>query len=67
MQMIWWKREGICLIFCTAKLLTSVYSTLYAYVEFRRMQPVDYKLFQGADLVCTMELLAEKAESNSFS
>ena len=24
-------------------------------------------LFQAADLICTMELLAEKAESNSFS
>lgn len=49
------------------KILTSVFSTLYAHVEFRRVQPVDYKLFQVADLVCTMELLAEKAESNSFS
>jgi len=36
-------------------------------VEFRRVQPVDYKLFQVADLVCTMELLVEKAESNSLS
>lgn len=49
------------------KILTSVFSTLYAHVEFRRVQPVDYKLFQVADMVCTMELLAEKAESNSFS
>ena len=44
-----------------------MFSTLYAHVEFRRVQPVDYKLFQVADLVCTMELLAEKAEGNSFS
>lgn len=49
------------------KILTFVFSTLDAHVEFRRVQPVDYKLFQVADLVCTMELLAEKAESNSFS
>ena len=33
------------------KILTSVFNTLYAHV----------------DLICTMELLAEKAESNSFS
>ena len=31
------------------------------------MKPVDYKLFQIADLICTMELLAEKADTNSFS
>jgi hypothetical protein len=49
------------------KVLTSVFSTLYAHVEFRRVQPVDYKLFQVADLVCTMELLAEKAENNNLS
>lgn len=49
------------------KILTSVFSTLYAHIEFRRVQPVDYKLFQVADLVCTMELLAKKAEDNHFS
>ena len=49
------------------KILTSVFNTLYAHVEFRKVKPVDYKLFQAADLICTMELLAEKAESNSFS
>lgn len=49
------------------KILTSVFSTLYTHVEFRKVKPVDYKLFQVADLICTMELLAEKAESNSFT
>ena len=49
------------------KILTSVFNTLYAHVEFRKVKPVDYKLFQAADLICTMELLAEKADSNSFS
>lgn len=49
------------------KILTSVFNTLYAHVEFRKVKPVDYKLFQAADLICMMELLAEKAESNSFS
>lgn len=48
------------------KILTSVFNTLYAYVEFRKVKPIDYKLFQAADLIW-MELLAEKAESNSFS
>ena len=49
------------------KILTSVFSTLYTHVEFRRVNPVDYKLFQVADLICTMELLSEKAASNAFS
>ncbi len=49
------------------KILTSVFSTLYTHVEFRKVKPIDYKLFQIADLICTMELLAEKAESNSFT
>ena len=49
------------------KILTSVFSTLYTHVEFRKVKPVDYKLFQVADLICTMELLAEKAENNSFT
>lgn len=49
------------------KILTSVFSTLYTHVEFRKAKPVDYKLFQIADLICTMELLAEKAETNSFT
>ena len=49
------------------KILTSVFSTLYTHVEFRKVRPVDYKLFQVADLICTMELLEEKSTSNSFS
>jgi hypothetical protein len=49
------------------KILTSVFSTLYAHVEFRKVKPSDYKLFQVADLICTLELLSEKAGTNSFS
>ncbi|MDD6488502.1 MAG: DUF3800 domain-containing protein [Clostridia bacterium] len=49
------------------KILSSVFNVLYADVEFRKVQPVDYKLFQVADMVCTLELLSLKADSNSFS
>ena len=49
------------------RILTSVFSTLYAHVDFRKVKPVDYRLFQVADLVCTMELLEEKADANSFT
>ena len=49
------------------KILTSVFSSLYTHVEFRKVKPVDYKLFQIADLVCTMELLSEKADNHTFT
>lgn len=49
------------------KILSSVFNALYTHVEFRKVKPVDYKLFQVADLICTMELLAEKADTNSFT
>lgn len=49
------------------KILTSVFSTLFSNVEFRKVSPVDYKLFQAADLICTAELLCEKANDNSFT
>lgn len=49
------------------KIITSVFNSFYSHVEFRKVKPVDYKLFQVADLLCTMELLKLKAEMNSFS
>lgn len=49
------------------KILTSLFNALLSNVEFRRVKPSDYKLFQVADLVCTLELLIEKAETTSFS
>lgn len=49
------------------KIITSVFSTLFSDVEFRRVQPVEYKLFQVADLICTLELVFKKAQNNSFS
>lgn len=48
------------------KILSSVFNILYTDVAFRKVKLVDYKLFQVADLVCTMELLSEKAENRSF-
>ena len=33
----------------------------------RRVRPVNYKLFQVADLICTMEMLEDKADHNGFS
>lgn len=49
------------------KILTSVSTLLFSSVQFRKVKPVDYKLFQVADLICTIELLSKKADSNSFT
>lgn len=40
------------------KILTSIFYSLFSNVEFRKVRPKDYKLFQVADLVCAMEPLA---------
>ena len=48
-------------------MLTSVFNTLFTNVEMRRVRPVNYKLFQVADLICTMEMLEDKADHNGFS
>lgn len=49
------------------RILISVFSTLSVCVVFNKVKPAEYRLFQVADLICTMELLAEKAGSNSFT
>ena len=49
------------------RVLKKVFGNLYIDAEFRRVKPSDYKLFQVADLMCTLELLSLKADSGSFS
>lgn len=39
------------------QLLAATFSTLVPEVEFRKVVPKDYKLFQVADLVCTLKLI----------
>ncbi len=50
-----------------SQILTTVFSVLITMVEFRKVQPSDYKLFQVADLICTWELLALKAKTCDFT
>ena len=45
------------------KILASVFTTLLDNVEFRKVLPVNYRLFQVADLICTIKLL-ELKQSN---
>lgn len=49
------------------KMLASVFSALLPRIEFKRVMPVDYKLFQVADLMCTMHLIKLKLESEGLS
>lgn len=50
-----------------SKLISSVMNSLLPNTEFRRVMPEKYKLFQVADLVCSMELVRLKLENNLLS
>lgn len=49
------------------KIVTTLFSAVFSNVEFRKVAPVDYKLFQVADLICSIELLSFKSENIGFS
>lgn len=49
------------------KIITSVFNTFCSNVDFRKVLPVDYKLFQIADLICSLELLSLKADAKTFT
>lgn len=49
------------------KIIISVFNTLFPNVEMRKVKPSDYRLFQVADLICTLELTNDKAERNALS
>ena len=50
-----------------SKILSSVFNAMLPEVEFRRVVPSEYKLFQVADLLCTMYLTRLKADENQLS
>ena len=49
------------------KILSSVFNALLPNVEFRRVLPKDYKLFQVADMLCSLSLVELKIRSDAFS
>ena len=49
------------------KILSSVFNVLLDNVEFRKVIPADYRLFQVADLICTLQLLELKLENHILS
>ena len=50
-----------------SKMLSSVFNALLPNPVFRKVMPVEYKLFQAADLLCTIELVKLKIKNNMFS
>ena len=49
------------------RILNSVLSANISHYDVRRVLPKDYKLFQAADLICTLKLLSLKCEHNELS
>lgn len=49
------------------KILASVFHALLDNVEFRKVLPAEYRLFQVADLVCTLKLIELKMNKHQLS
>ena len=49
------------------RILNITFNSLFTDVEVRQIQPADYRLFQVADLICTLELIDSKIPFGSFS
>jgi len=50
-----------------AKILVTAFNTALGNVKFKKVIPANYKLFQAADMFCTLELLAEKIERKTLT
>ena len=50
-----------------SRLLASVFSVLLPQFEVKRVTPSDYRLFQAADMFCSMELIRLKLESSAIT
>ncbi len=49
------------------RILVAIFNTLFSNVEFRRIDPSEYRLQQVADLICTLELTKLKFDANMQS
>lgn len=49
------------------KILNTVLAAEVPDYDVRKVLPKDYKLFQAADLICTLALLEKKAEKGTLS
>ena len=49
------------------RILNFALSTELSTYSYRKVLPIDYKLFQVADLICTLKLLELKCENGELS
>lgn len=49
------------------RILNTVFLSELTYYNTRKVLPCDYKLFQAADLICTLELLRLKSENGKLT
>ena len=49
------------------KILNATMALNFTNYEFRKISPNDYKLFQVADLICTLNLINEKIKTKDFT
>ena len=49
------------------RILNIIFSSKFSDIEVRKVKPVDYRLFQVADLVCTLDHIYFKIELGLFS
>lgn len=49
------------------RILNIIFNSIFSNIEVRKVSPADYKLFQVADLICTLELTEEKISMGMFS
>ena len=50
-----------------AKMLVVVFKFMLSNVEFRKVVPSEYRLFQISDMLCTLKLIELKMEAKSMS
>ena len=49
------------------RILNILFNSMFSNVEVRKISPADYKLFQVADLVCTLDHIKAKIDIGQFS
>jgi len=48
-------------------ILVSVFNSIFKNIDYRKMIPSDYRLFQSADLICTLQLMQLKMSRHALS
>lgn len=49
------------------QILNCAFHAQFPFYSYKKVKPSDYKLFQAADLICTIELIEKKRQTSSMS